>query len=185
MFAVCDQLRFQVPVNNLLGLEIRRLPGEHAVHHRAEGVNVPPGVRRGREVRLLRSHVEERAKGRRHLVGEPRLPEVRQPRAAVVVEQDVRGLQIAVQDSLVVRVDQGNGDLAEVRRGVVTAQRSVAEKVFERAVLHVLHHVVRRIGFPADLEELHDVAIGEEIAKLLHLAGEAGPVDAAAAGVDT
>ena len=95
---------------------VRRFAGEHAVHHRAERVHVPARVGRRGQVGLFGRHVEQRAQRRRHLVREPRLPEVRQPRLAVVIEQDVRGLQVAVQNALVVRVDQRDGDLAEHSR---------------------------------------------------------------------
>ena len=54
------------------------------------------------------------------------------------------------------------------------------QQVVERAVLDVLHHVVRRLGVPADVEELHDVAIGRKEAQLLDFARQQRPIDAAA-----
>src|SRR5271157_1580679 len=49
------------------------------------------------------------------------------------------------------------------------------------APLHVIHHVVGRGRVPADGEELDDVAVGEQIAELFHLAGEQRPVEPGAA----
>jgi hypothetical protein len=51
-------------------------------------------------------------------------------------------------------------------------------------VLDIFHHVVRRLGVPADIEQLHDVAIGREKSQLLDLASEQRPIDAAAVKVE-
>ncbi len=102
-----------------------------------------------------------------------------------MVEQYVPRLQVAVQDALVVRVDERDGDLAEVHDRVVNGDRPGAEQVFERAVLHVLHDVIRRVGLPPDLEQLHDVAVGEEVAEFLDFAGERRPVESRRGGCRT
>ena len=51
-------------------------------------------------------------------------------------------------------------------------------------MLDQLHDVIRRIGGPADLQELHDVAISREEAELFDFAVEQRPIDAAAVGVE-
>ena len=51
----------------------------------------------------------------------------------------------------------------------------------KRAPLHVIHHVVGRGRVPPDGEELDDVAVGEQMAELFHLAGKQRPVEPAAA----
>ena len=35
-----------------------------------------------------------------------------------------------------------------------------AQAIVERPLLDILHDVIRRIGIPADIEQLHDVTIG-------------------------
>jgi len=51
--------------------------------------------------------------------------------------------------------------------------------IVERAVLHVLHHIVGRIGIPADVEQLYDVAIGGKKNELLDFARQERPIDSA------
>ena len=51
-------------------------------------------------------------------------------------------------------------------------------------MLDVLHHVVRRIGIPAHVEQLHHVAIGREEGQLLDFARQQRPVQAAAMRVE-
>ena len=99
---------------------------------------------------------------------------------AILIQQHVRRLQIAVQNALVVRVNQALRHVAEEHHGVVNRERSTAELILERTVLHVLHHVVRRLGFPTDLQQLHHVAVVEEVAEFLDLAGQGGPIRTAA-----
>ena len=121
----------------------------------------------------------------RLLVREPRLTEIGQPRLVVLVEQHVGRLQVAVQHALAVRVHQPDGHLAEQLDGLGRRQRPVlAQQVFERAVLDVLHHVVRRVGVPADVEQLHHVAVGRKEDQLLDLAREERPVEPAAVRVE-
>ena len=79
------------------------------------------------------------------------------------------------------RVHQADSDLPEHRQRVVHVERPAAEQLLKRTPLHVIHHVVGRGRVPADGEELDDVAVGEQIAELFHLAGEQRPVEPAAA----
>ena len=150
--AICCKLRFEITARQRCGLVVRRLPREHPVHHRPEGVHIPASVGRCRQVGLLGCHIEERAERRGHLVCEPRLSEVREAWPTIVIEQDVRGLQIAVQNPLVVSVNQGDRDLVEEADGLVRGKVVCPQQVFERTVLHELHDIVRRISLPPDFE---------------------------------
>src|SRR4029079_6320959 len=49
-------------------------------------------------------------------------------------------------------------------------------QIFERTLLDVLHHIVRRVRIPAHVEQLHDIAIGREERQLLDFARQNGPV---------
>ena len=159
---------------------VRGIAREHAVHHGTERVDVPTGIGGGFQIRLFRSHVEERAQRGGTLVREAGLAEVREARMAILIEQHVRGLQVAVENALIVCVNQALRHVAKDGHGFLNRERPIPKLILERAVLHVLHHVVRRLGFPPDLEELDHVAIVEEVAELLDFAGECRPVGAAA-----
>ena len=99
------------------GAGMRRVPGEHLVEHAAERVDVAPGGDLLLGGGLLGAHVVRRAE--RHAgLGHPaagrgtqrqRDAEVGHHRAAVV-EQDVLGLDVAVDDAVPVGVVEGIGD---------------------------------------------------------------------------
>ncbi len=164
---------------------IGRDPGQGAIEQGADRIDVPPRIGHGLQVRLLRRHVEQRPKRRRLLVRQAGLAEIRQPRAAVLIEQHVGGLQIAVQHAFVVGVDQAGDDLAEQLRGLAGRQRPMFRQMLvQRTMLQVLHHVVGRLRIPTHIQQLDDVAIGGEKHQLLHLAREQRPVNAAAVGVE-
>ncbi len=90
------------------------MEGEQFVHHHAERVDVE-GRRRGLEASSddLRRHVRQRTElGRRFRefllsILQPGQPEVEESRPAVLAQDDVGRLDVAVQDAVVVRVDQG------------------------------------------------------------------------------
>jgi hypothetical protein len=98
----------------------RRLPGQHLVQHAAERVDVAPSVERPLAHGLLGAHVHRRPQrqpglrqpplGARlaHRAGDPEVGE----QHPVALEQDVLGLDVAVDDSLRVRVGERAGDAA-------------------------------------------------------------------------
>ncbi len=140
---------------------VRRTTGQHRVEKGSEGIDVPASVGHGLEIGLFRRHVKERAQGRRLLAEQPRLAEIRQPRLLVLVEQDVARLQVAVEHALAVGVYQADRHVADDRHGFGAGERPRLEPIGQRAVLHVLHHVVRRLRVPADPDQLDNVAVGE------------------------
>ena len=93
----------------------RRLAGEHLVEQRSERVEVAPRPG-GFAQRLLGREIGDRADqsaaahSRAGLGGGQ--AEVAEPGAAVVVDPDVRRLQVAVHDPARVRVLEGAGDVS-------------------------------------------------------------------------
>ncbi len=104
---------------------------------------------------------------------------------AVLIQQHVGRLEIAVQHALAVGVQQADGHVAKQAHGFARRQLLfAAEQVLQRALLDVLHHVVRRLGIPADFEQLHHVAVGRKECQLLDLAREHRPIEPALVGVE-
>src|SRR5262245_58579808 len=94
------QVRRLLTFGGRLFRAIRRLAGEQAEQDGTKSIDVPAGVGHRLEIRLFRGHVEQGAEGRILFVREPRLAEIRQARLAVLVEEDVCRLQIAMQNAL-------------------------------------------------------------------------------------
>ena len=95
-------------------IRVRRPAGQQLVQRQAEAIDVAAGVRLPLEA--LRRHVFERADqiaGVRqvHLLEELRHSEIGHPHDALLVEQQIGRLNIAVQHALSVGVRQGVGDL--------------------------------------------------------------------------
>ena len=130
-------------VHALLHQRVVRFPGErlatgqHRVPHRAERVDVAPRVHVARAHRLLRRHVARRAddhpRGGQAVAGALPLgdPEVGEHRATGVgVEQDVGGLDVAVDHAAAVRAVERIGQLHEdplrLRRSGAAARSAAA-----------------------------------------------------------
>jgi hypothetical protein len=115
----------------------RRLAGEHLVAHGGEGVLVGPPVHRVLMRRLLRRHVGRRPEhvagaGERLVVaragGLERAgnPEVRDQHHPVVGQQDVLGLDVAVDHPLAVGVGEGLRRLAGDTQRLLDGKRPLA-----------------------------------------------------------
>ena len=153
---------------------MRRRAGEHRIEQRAQGVDVPADVGNRLGIGLLGSHEKQRAQGGRLLVRQARLAKIGQPRLRVLIQQHVGRLQIAVQHPLAVRVQQADGHVAKQTDRLIDLQPPLApQQILERAVLEVFHHVVGRLGIPADVEQLHHVTIGRQKDQLFDLARQA------------
>jgi hypothetical protein len=76
------------------------------------------------------------------------------------VADEVAGLDVAVDEPLLVRVLQAGRGLRDVlrRRGVRDGPVAV-ENLLERLALDVLHHEVRRVVVPGDVEDADDVRV--------------------------
>src|SRR5262249_35034855 len=118
-------------------------------------------------------HVERRADDRavlrehRLLVDLLREAEVRDLRMAVVVEQDVRGLQVAVDDALAVRVVDRAADLHDDVEDALAAEllAALAEDVEGVALDQVHREVVKSLVAP-DLVYRDDVRMLETRGRL-------------------
>ena len=116
----------------------RRAAGKQFVEDHAKGVDVGAGIHVERiERRLFRRHVERRARhcaeggveavlrelqpaGR---LGQSEVDDLGDGPVVVALDQDVRRLQVAMDDPLLVRVLHGRADLAEQRQPVREAER--------------------------------------------------------------
>ncbi len=130
----------------------RRPTGEHLVENRAQAVDV---ARRAEFAAgaggLLGGHVGRRAENRAR-EREVRLgldpfgqAEIRNMRPSVGIDQNIRGLQIAMQNAALVRVMDSSRDWREERRGLARRQRPFGQASGEGRAGHELH---REIGLP-------------------------------------
>ncbi len=132
----------------VLALE-RDVAGEHLEQHDPERVQVRL-ARHSVAQSLLRRNVIGRAEhapiGGQAVLGErPRDAEVRHLRRALLVDEDVLRLDVAVHDPVVVRAAERAGDLDRVRHRLGHRQAPVAaDAVLQRLALDVLEDDVRR-----------------------------------------
>ena len=186
--------------------------GEHLVEDDAEAVDVGAVVHVGGAVALLGGHVAGRAQGgggggerggagmgdgvwrlgRGVLAGgvadEFGDAEVHEFHAAFGVEEDVLGLDVAVEDALVVGVLEGFANLRDDGEGLGGGEAAGAEGLAEVRAVHVFHEqVVKRgmgdgvwglgCGHEAEVVDGDDVGVaeaGEEAAFALEAGGEGG-----------
>ena len=166
--------------NLLRRLAVKRgSAGEHLVQHDTEAVDVRPvvGPLAGR---LLRAHVLRRADHhplggqlrRGRIVGRLGDPEVGHEHVSGGIEQDVVGLDIAVDDALAMGVREGVRNLPRNARRVADGQALVAlQELAQRRAVHAPHRDVEDlVPVPANLVDLHDVRVLEprDSARLAH-----------------
>ena len=124
--------------------EERRPAGHHLVEHRAEGVEVGAGVRSTPQ-RLLGRHIGDctdhhAVRGHAAAVQGHRQAEVAQHRRPFGSKPDVAGLEVAVDDAVLVRVVQRQRHLLGRTYGLVDRQPvpfSVRELLLHRAARHI------------------------------------------------
>ncbi len=149
----------------------RRLAGQRLVERRPQAVDVGGcGQGLGAAARLLGGHVSRSThdgagQGRRrvllvvlHPLGEA---EVRDERLVVAVEQDVGGLEVSVEDRVLVGIRHGAGDLDEKSSrsaGVILETPDVPRKA---AFLDQLHAEIRLVPGLSDFVDRHDVRVVE------------------------
>ena len=133
------------------------------------GERVAVGRGRGRlAARLLGRHVPGRSQhrprgGERVVSGGARDAEVRDAEVPVARDEEVRGLDVAMDDSARVRrVERGRG-LPEPPHREVGRHRPGGEPIGDRAVRHVLHDDERKaVGGLADVVDRDDVRLARE-----------------------
>jgi hypothetical protein len=153
---------------------------EEVVERRPERVHVRP---RADEVALvpdlLRRHVVRRADevalgGEAGRVDLERDPEVREARLSGRVDEDVRGLDVAVDDPAPVRLVEGEGDLADDRERLGLGERAAPlEDAVDVDAVHELHGDVELALGLADVLDLHEVRVPAEAGDRPGLADEA------------
>ena len=104
------------------------------MEHDAQTKNVSPAVH-GFAGELFGAHVLERADTFAGLEGRLGDAEVRKHGPVVMVDQDVGGLDVPVNDALLVGVFKGLGDVADPFDSLLTRQRSRGENAFQAAAL--------------------------------------------------
>ena len=125
--------------SELSGRSMRKPAREHLEEQDAQGVDVAPRVD-GRRLSgdLLRAHVGERAEeltgarlqgGELYVgVGHARDAEVEDLRLALLVDEDVLGLEVAVDDPFLVRVVDGIADLGDELQPLPRAQAAARRR---------------------------------------------------------
>ncbi len=152
-------------LERLLGFE-RKPSREHPKQHDAEGVDVACR-RRGLALRLLGRDVRGRAEHgsslcQRRVGTHPRDSEVRDLRPALVVEEDVRRLQVAVDETVPVRVSKPRGELNSDRSGLVVLQSAAGRQLlFQRPAPQVLEGHIRTSFHLPVVVETCDVGVSE------------------------
>ena len=160
----------------------RGAAGEHLIEDRSQA----PDIARRADVaatpgRLLRRHVargaEDGACVRHRGIGLEPLgqPEVGDARAAVGVDEDVGGLQVAVEDAARMGRLDGLGHLRQDRRPLARVHRPACQTAGQRRPLDILHRVEGVAVEVADLEDRDDPRMVEPGGGL-RLAAEAGQI---------
>ena len=147
----------------------RRLSGQHLVGHGPERVDVGPGIDRAFPHCLLGRHVLGGAEAQSRL-GHPVAagvldregdPEVGH-RGVAVLEEDVLGLDVAMDHAEAVGVAEGVGHFARDLHGVLDRQLLLAlQPGAEGLARHQRHHVVEEAVGLAAVEERENVGVLE------------------------
>jgi hypothetical protein len=175
-----EQARRVVPEDRVERLDRALAPegplaGEHLVEDGSEREDVGAGVHR-LAAHLLGGHVAHRAHdpaglgrerhrghflpflGHRVLPGEAEVEHLDLPRAE---QEHVLGLQVAVDDALLVRRGQPARDLEGDLDGLAGRQRAVLQALAQRLALQQLHRRVHRALLAAEIVDREDVGVRE------------------------
>jgi hypothetical protein len=153
----------------------RRLEREPTRQHSVQDDSERVDIGRGRDfftLRLLRRHVRgsshQRARIREGVrAGHARNAEIGDLRAALLVEDDVRRLQVAVDQAPVVGLGEPSRDLCRDPLALGVVQRPPgSEPVFQRAAGKMLEDHVRPAVRPPIVEKPADVRMGERCDRL-------------------
>ena len=151
----------------------RRLTREHLVEYRRERVDVRARIDSFLPARLLRAHIlggthrDSRPRNRRPTGSGAALEEdlgdaeVAHHRVSAG-EQDVAGLDIAVNHPALMRVFQGIAHFGSDADRLLHREWSVAlQPIVQRFALHVFHHIEEQAVGLIGFEQRHDVGVGE------------------------
>ena len=96
-----------------------------------------------------------------------------------LVQEDVRGLHVAVHDALAMSRRQGGGDLIEDPGARAASSGPAAEQIREAAAAQEAHHEVGGVGLPPVVVQRHDVRVlepGDELCLALEAPDEVGMI---------
>ncbi len=150
---------------DLVGCE-RQTRGEKIEVHHADGVKVGASAR-GNAVEEFGGHVRRRAGDRDSraiaVVHAADQSEIGELGPAVFVNQDVGGLDVAVNESRVVRRADGQHDLPDERRGAHRIERAVANDRLAKAhpAGDVFHLDIMQPAIAAQVMDRDDVRVDE------------------------
>jgi hypothetical protein len=152
----------------------RPAPRQELEQDRAERVDVG----RGRDLAaldLLGRHVRRRADepvaGDSGALAEARDPEVGDRDTPGLADEDVVGLEVAVQHAAGVRRRHARGDRAHDPQRLGERRRSVGDELRERLPVDVLHRQEVIVAVLAEVERPHDIAV-RHAARELYLGAE-------------
>ena len=109
----------------------------------------------------------------RHGLDSLRQAEIEDLQVAVPADEEILGLQVAMDDALPVRGGETPGHLERVVHGLLLGDRSGVELPAQRLALEELHHGVGDSSLRAEVEDRQDVWMRER-RDCLRLALEAG-----------
>ena len=156
---------------------VRLLAGEHLVHHDADRVYVAAGIGDAAGDELggeVGDRAEQRLPGGRVGARRPSESEVAELDSAVVGEQDVLGLDVAVHDArLVGGCQPREHGVHDVDRLLGGEALVVLQQVAQRDARQVFHDQVRHVGVLALVEHVHDIGMRQTRSRpgLLHETG--------------
>ena len=147
--------------------------GEHLVGHHSQCIDVGSRVHRP-VVTLLRRHVLGgphdhpggglAAGGRVPELGDPEVEELHEGRASATQDEDVVGLEVAVDHAPLVRAVQGVAELAEDGETLVERHGSLPEQRGEGLAVQVLHDDVVPVGREhREVEDADDVLVADAV----------------------
>jgi hypothetical protein len=148
----------------------RQLARQHLVEHDAQREDVGAVVDLARARALLGRHVVRRAEQRVGLRGlrvagrgddELREAEVGQLDTALDVHEHVLGLDVAVDDALVVRVLERVADLGHDRQGLARREAALAHQPAQVRALDELHQQEPALARLAEIVDAHDAGMVE------------------------
>ena len=156
-------------LRHLAGHRIRVCPGEHLIEHHTQGVDIRPRVDQVRVASgLLRAHVGQRPhdlagnRDQRVLAIGNRLgqAEIQDAQVTFGIHQQVAGLEIAVDDSLLVRMVHGIAGDGKEFQNLLQAQLVVTHILRDRYAADIVHHIVQLPGGrDATVENDNDVGM--------------------------
>ena len=95
----------------------------------------------------------------------------------LIVQQYVVRLEIAMQNSCTMSIDQCTANFASNPDGFFNADAPASKKISKRTVFDILHHEVRWLGIPANIQQAYDVARCIDRCELFDFAAEHRPVE--------